>query len=53
MNTTRQMSSATTVRTPTCASMRLLMTGGTGVLGRALAPLARAAGHELIAPGQP
>ena len=30
--------------------MRLLVTGGTGVLGRALVPLARAAGHELLAP---
>ncbi|MFZ0388522.1 MAG: NAD-dependent epimerase/dehydratase family protein [Solirubrobacteraceae bacterium] len=30
--------------------MRLLVTGGTGVLGRALSPLARAAGHELFAP---
>ena len=30
--------------------MRLLVTGGTGVLGRALGPLARAAGHELFAP---
>ena len=26
--------------------MRLLVTGGTGVLGRALAPLAEAARHE-------
>jgi nucleoside-diphosphate-sugar epimerase len=30
--------------------MRLLVTGGSGVLGRALAPVARAAGHELLAP---
>jgi nucleoside-diphosphate-sugar epimerase len=30
--------------------MRLLVTGGTGVLGRALAPLAEAAGHELAMP---
>ncbi len=30
--------------------MRLVVTGGTGVLGRALAPLAQAAGHELLAP---
>jgi 2-alkyl-3-oxoalkanoate reductase len=30
--------------------MRLLVTGGTGVLGRALAPPARAARHELLAP---
>jgi nucleoside-diphosphate-sugar epimerase len=31
--------------------MRLLVTGGTGVLGRALRPLAEAAGHELAMPG--
>ena len=31
--------------------MRLLITGGTGVLGRALRPLAEAAGHELAMPG--
>jgi uncharacterized protein YbjT (DUF2867 family) len=30
--------------------MRLLVTGGTGVLGRALRPLAHAAGHELATP---
>ena len=30
--------------------MRLLITGGTGVLGRALRPLADAAGHELAMP---
>ena len=30
--------------------MRLLITGGTGVLGRALRPLAEAAGHELATP---
>jgi nucleoside-diphosphate-sugar epimerase len=30
--------------------MRLLMTGGTGVLGRALRPVAEAAGHELAIP---
>jgi nucleoside-diphosphate-sugar epimerase len=30
--------------------MRLLITGGTGVLGRALRPLAEAAGHELAMP---
>ena len=30
--------------------MRLLVTGGSGVLGRAFAPVARAAGHELLAP---
>ena len=32
-------------------SMRLLITGGTGVLGRALRPVAQAAGHELAMPG--
>ncbi len=32
--------------------MRLLVTGGTGVLGRALAPLAEAAGHELAMPSR-
>lgn len=32
--------------------MRLLVTGGTSVLGRALAPPARAAGHELRTPGR-
>jgi nucleoside-diphosphate-sugar epimerase len=31
--------------------MRLLITGGTGVLGRALRPLAEEAGHELAMPG--
>ena len=30
--------------------MRLLVTGGTGVLGRALRPLAEAADHELAMP---
>jgi nucleoside-diphosphate-sugar epimerase len=32
--------------------MRLLVTGGTGVLGRALRPFAGAAGHELAMPGR-
>jgi len=32
--------------------MRLLITGGAGVLGRALRPLAVAAGHELAMPGR-
>jgi nucleoside-diphosphate-sugar epimerase len=31
--------------------MRLLITGGTGVLGRAVRPLAEAAGHDLGMPG--
>ena len=30
--------------------MRLLVTGGTGVLGRALLPIARRAGHTVLAP---
>jgi 2-alkyl-3-oxoalkanoate reductase len=34
----------------TAGLMRLLVTGGTGVLGRALQPLAQAAGHELQMP---
>jgi nucleoside-diphosphate-sugar epimerase len=32
--------------------MRLLVTGGTGVLGRALRPLAEVAGHEFAMPGR-
>jgi nucleoside-diphosphate-sugar epimerase len=32
--------------------MRLLVTGGTGVLGRALKPLAEAEGHEVAMPGR-
>jgi nucleoside-diphosphate-sugar epimerase len=32
--------------------MRLLITGGTGVLGRVLLPLAEDAGHEVFAPGR-
>jgi nucleoside-diphosphate-sugar epimerase len=32
--------------------MRLLVTGGTGVLGRALRPLAETAGHECAMPGR-
>lgn len=32
--------------------MRLLVTGGSGVLGRALRPLAEAAGHEFAMPGR-
>jgi nucleoside-diphosphate-sugar epimerase len=33
-------------------TVRLLVTGGTGVLGRALRPFAEAAGHELAMPGR-
>jgi nucleoside-diphosphate-sugar epimerase len=36
----------------TAATMRLLVTGGTGVLGRAFVPLARAAGHLLRSPSR-
>ena len=32
--------------------MRLLVTGGTGVLGRAFLPLAEAEGHRVSAPGR-
>jgi nucleoside-diphosphate-sugar epimerase len=32
--------------------MRILVTGGSGVLGRAALPLLRAASHEVIAPGR-
>jgi len=32
--------------------MRLLVTGGTGVLGRAFRPLAEAAGHKVLAPSR-
>lgn len=32
--------------------MRLLVTGGTGVLGRALRPLAQSAGHDVAMPGR-
>ena len=32
--------------------MRVLVTGGTGVLGRAFGPLAEAAGHDVRAPGR-
>jgi len=50
MNTTDQMPGAAVEPRAASGSMRLLVTGGTGVLGRALAPLARSAGHELLAP---
>jgi hypothetical protein len=32
--------------------MRILATGGSGVLGRAFRPLAEAAGHEVVTPGR-
>ena len=44
----RTMPATATESTP--RPMRLLVTGGSGVLGRALRRLARAAGHELNAP---
>ncbi|HTP20579.1 MAG TPA: NAD-dependent epimerase/dehydratase family protein [Solirubrobacteraceae bacterium] len=50
MRITDETSDAGTATTMASGSMRLLVTGGTGVLGRALGPLARAAGHELLAP---
>ncbi len=50
MKVTDEMPFAAADAPVTGGSMRLLVTGGTGVLGRALAPLARAAGHELLAP---
>jgi nucleoside-diphosphate-sugar epimerase len=39
-------------REPSTPAMRLLITGGTGVLGRALRPLAESAGHEVVAPSR-
>jgi nucleoside-diphosphate-sugar epimerase len=33
--------------------MRVLITGGTGVLGRAFQPLAEASGYQVRAPGGP
>lgn len=33
-------------------TVRVLVTGGTGVLGRAFRPLAEAAGHDVRAPGR-
>jgi 2-alkyl-3-oxoalkanoate reductase len=37
---------------PTTRSMRLLVTGGTGVLGQAFEPIAKAAGHKLQTPNR-
>ena len=50
MRTTDHMSQAGTGTDARAGSMRLLVTGGSGVLGRALAPVARAAGHRLQMP---
>ena len=52
MSSTDQMPGAAVDARADSASMRLLVTGGSGVLGRALAPLARVAGHELLAPAR-
>ena len=43
--------SGSTPRTQQRSSMRLLITGGSGVLGCALWPLAQDAGHDLVMPG--
>lgn len=37
---------------PATEQMHLLVTGGTGVLGRVFLPLAEAAGHDLRAPAR-
>jgi len=37
---------------PQRSPLRLLVTGGSGVLGRALQPLAAAAGHEVTMPAR-
>jgi nucleoside-diphosphate-sugar epimerase len=46
-----QPRSRASVVPPQRSPLRLLVTGGTGVLGRALRPVAEAAGHELAMPG--
>lgn len=50
MHTRDEMPDTASGARATGGPMRLLVTGGTGVLGRALVPLARAAGHQLHAP---
>jgi nucleoside-diphosphate-sugar epimerase len=50
MNATDEIPGTVAGALATGGSTRLLVTGGTGVLGRTLAPLARAAGHELLTP---
>jgi nucleoside-diphosphate-sugar epimerase len=45
-----QPQSSTTLEPLQQSSLRLLVTGGTGVLGRAFRPLAEDAGHELATP---
>ena len=47
-----QARSEPSLEPPQRSTMRLLVTGGTGVLGRALRPLAEAAGHEFAMPGR-
>ena len=43
---------ARSLKTRGRSTLTLLVTGGTGVLGRALQPLAEVAGHELLMPGR-
>jgi nucleoside-diphosphate-sugar epimerase len=50
MQTTHQTPEEAAGAASPAGSMRLLVTGGTGVLGRALRPLAQTAGHELRTP---
>ncbi len=50
MQTTDQTPDTAARDASTTGSMRLLATGGTGVLGHALQPVAHAAGHELSTP---
>jgi len=50
MRTSDQISDTRTGTTATARSMRLLVTGASGVLGRALAPVAEASGHRLEMP---
>ena len=52
MHTTDKTHNAARFAETTTRSMRLLVTGGTGVLGRAFAPIARAAGHQLQTPNR-
>lgn len=52
MQTTCQILGPATSADTLTRPMRLLLTGGTGVLGRALRPLARAAGHQLQTPNR-
>ena len=50
MQTIDETYSDATSPTPAPQTMRLLVTGGSGVLGRALQPVAKAAGHDVHAP---